>query len=107
MRINSKTKGKTGELELAALFREHGFAARRGQQFSGIGESPDIVHNIPGIHVECKRTESLQLWPALAQATKDAKHGAIPTVWHRPSRKDWIVIMPAEAFLKLLKGASE
>ena len=38
--MNSRRKGKVGEREFAALLREHGFDARRGQQFSG---SPDSV----------------------------------------------------------------
>ena len=36
--MNSRRKGKVGEREFAALLRENGFDARRGQQFSG---SPD------------------------------------------------------------------
>ena len=33
--MNSKHKGKRGELEVAAILREHGYDARRGQQYSG------------------------------------------------------------------------
>jgi hypothetical protein len=33
--VNSRTKGKRGEREFASLLREHGFDARRGQQFCG------------------------------------------------------------------------
>lgn len=33
--MNSRQKGKVGEREFASLLREHGFDARRGQQFSG------------------------------------------------------------------------
>lgn len=102
MPINSKTKGKTGELEVAALLRQHGFDARRGQQFSGGGESPDVVHSIPGVHVEVKRTERLQLYPAMAQAMKDAPADAMPVVFHRANRKDWIVVMNAGDFLNLV-----
>ena len=32
----SRNKGKRGELELAHVLQEHGFDARRGQQFAGI-----------------------------------------------------------------------
>ena len=43
--INSKRKGKTGELELAKIFTDtYGFESRRTQQFCGKGgESADIV----------------------------------------------------------------
>jgi len=42
--INSKKKGKTGELELAHRLKDYGFDARRTQQFCGKGgESADVV----------------------------------------------------------------
>ena len=103
---NSRAKGVRGELELAQFFRDHGIDARRGQQHAGGGDSPDVVHSLPGVHVECKRTETLQLWPALAQATRDAAAGCAPVVFHRPSRKPWIVILDASAFLQLVKDAN-
>ena len=57
--MNSRTKGKVGEREFAALLREHGFDARRpGQQFSGSPESPDSNVSdaaLPWLHVEVKR----------------------------------------------------
>ena len=102
---NSRSKGIRGELELAAFFRDHGIDARRGQQFSGGPGSPDVVQELPGIHVECKRTETLRVWEALAQATRDAPAGSAPVVFHRPSRKPWIVILDASQFLQLVKDA--
>ena len=104
-KINSRAKGQRGELELATFFKEHGIEARRGQQFSGGPGSPDVVHGLPGVHVECKRTESLQLWPALDQATRDAAEGFTPVVFHRPSRRPWIAILDASAFIELVKEA--
>lgn len=103
MTINSKAKGKQGELEVAALLREHGFEARRGQQFAGGGDSPDVVSNLPGVHLEVKRTERFLLWDAVAQAERDARAGAMPVVIHRMSRKPWVVVMRAEDFLTLMK----
>lgn len=101
--MNSRAKGKAGELELAAYLRDHGFAARRGVQFSGGGDSPDVVTDIPDLHIECKRVDngggSLYRW--LTQAIRDA--GArMPVVFHRRSRCDWVVVMRAEDFLKML-----
>ena len=102
---NSRAKGIRGELELAEFFKARGIAARRGQQHAGGGDSPDVVHDLPGIHVECKRTEALQMWPALDQAKRDAAEGKTPVVFHRPSRRPWIVILDASAFLQLVKDA--
>lgn len=101
---NSRAKGKTGELEAAKLLREHGYEARRGQQFAGGPESGDLKHNVPYVHFEVKRTEKLRLYDAIAQATEDAPEGHDPVVLHRQNNKDWVVILPAANFLKIMKG---
>ena len=49
---NSKQKGKRRVTQFAHFLKERGVEARRGQQFSGGDDSPDVVHNIPGIHFE-------------------------------------------------------
>lgn len=103
MPVNGNQKGKRGEREVAALLKEHGFEARRGQQFSGGGDSPDVVHNIPGVHIEVKLTESFRLWDALGQATRDAKNGDLPVVFHRKNRQNWAVVLDAEDFIELMK----
>ena len=100
--MNSRAKGKAGELELAAYLREHGVEARRGVQFSGGSDSPDVVTDLPNIHIECKRTEYSSPYPWLGQAIRDAGD-KMPVVFHRRSRCDWIVVMRAEDFLKLVK----
>ena len=99
----SRTKGKVGEREWAAFLRAHGFAAHRGQQFSGSNESPDVVApGLPGIHFECKRTEQVSLDAWLKQAKDDAGD-KIPVVAHRKNRGGWIIVMDAEQFMRLLK----
>lgn len=102
MAKNSRAKGKAGELELAALLRAHGFEARRGQQYAGGGDSPDIVHDMTGFHVECKRTEALRLYDALAQAHRDKKPDEQAVVFHRANNRPWVVVMDAGEFLKLV-----
>lgn len=92
--INSKKKGKAGELELAKCLREifKLDAIRRSQQYcGGTEESADLV-GIPGIHIECKRTESLNVYKALEQAEEDS-NAAIPVVFHRRNQRSWVVIM--------------
>ena len=106
MTINSRQKGAAGEREAAELFRFHGYTARRGQQFSGGGDSPDVVckelHD--NFHFEIKRVEQGNLYTWMAQAAKDAD-GKIPVVIHRRSRQDWVAILPAGIFLQLLHRA--
>ena len=95
--INSKRKGAKGELEFAKLCSEHGFPARRTQQYCGnTGDAADIV-GLPGIHVEVKRVEALNIDKAMEQATHDAeKKGDIPIVAHRKNGKKWLITMTAD-----------
>ena len=95
----------SSDLEVAELLRSHGFAARRGIQFAGGPDSPDVV-GLPGVHVEVKRTESLRLYPALEQAMQDRREGDVASVWHRQNGRAWVVILPVEDFLSLYKAAT-
>lgn len=104
---NSRAKGKRGELELAEFLRERGYGARRGQQFSGGADSPDVVcPDLAGIHLEVKRVEAGNLYSWLAQAERDAGT-KVPLVVHRRNGKEWVAIMRLEDLLKLhlLQGA--
>ena len=101
--MNSRQKGKRGELEAAHFLTDQGFPARRGQQFSGSADSPDLVCEVlPGIHFEIKRTERTDLYGWLAQATADAG-GKMPVVLHRKNESRWLVILHAEDFLALVR----
>lgn len=102
--INSKQKGKRGELDFRNLLIEHGFDARRGQQFSGSADSPDVVCDaLPSVHFEVKFTEKFNAYDAVAQAKRDAGDFKLPVVAHRRNNHDWLVIMPAQDWLSLIK----
>ncbi len=103
--MNSRNKGKRGELELARILREHGYAARRGQQYHGGADSPDVI-GLPGIHIEVKRVERLNLTEAYAQAFRDAADGEIPAVFHKRNHEPWMVTVTLEDFLQLYGGGS-
>ncbi len=93
---NSRQKGARGEREWAAYLRDLGFGdARRGQQFSGSPDSPDVAGGIPCTHPEVKRVERLNLHDAMQQAVRDAGD-AIPYVAHRRNRCDWLVTLRAD-----------
>lgn len=92
--VHSKHKGASGERELAKeVARLFHCSARRGQQFAGGPDSPDIVTSLSGIHFECKRTERLLLYAALEQAIRDAGNTKIPVVCHRQNRQPWVTIV--------------
>lgn len=97
---NSKQKGKRGELEVVALLKEYGFSARRGQQYKGTSDSPDIIHDIPKVYLEVKFRENYSLPDALFKAWGEAAHGELPVVFHRKKRQPWMATMLASDFLK-------
>lgn len=113
--INSRAKGKRGELSVAKILREFGFEdARRGQQFSGKEGDADVL-GIPGLHLEVKNVEHLNLDKAMEQSERDAtaefqKKGrvAVPVVIHKKNRTDWKITMKLADFLDMfgdvLKG---
>lgn len=97
-KINSRTKGKVGELELANFLTDLGFVARRGQQFSGGAGSPDVVCDSLPFHIECKRTEKSAIYDWLAQAKRD--NPVKPSlVCHRKNGEQWVAILPLEQLL--------
>ena len=100
---NSKRKGKTGELELARLLTAEGFPARRGQQYAGGPDSPDVVvESLPRIHFEAKRTERLRLYDAIDQARRDAGD-KLPIVAHRANNCRWLAILDIRDLLSILR----
>ena len=98
-KINSRQKGKVGERELSKKFKEYGFETRRGQQFCGANGDADVV-GLPGVHIECKRVEKLNISEAMKQAKNDALEGEVPIVFHRRNREDWLVTMELDEFMK-------
>ena len=103
---NSRAKGAKGERELAKILRQYGYDARRGQQYCGANGDADVV-GLPGIHIECKRVERLNLYDAMAQAKADAREGEAPTVFHRKDRCEWLVTMRLEDWMELYANRTD
>lgn len=103
--MNSNRKGKEGERELSKVLGSYGFEARRGQQYCGANGDPDVV-GLDGIHIECKRVEKLNIDTAMEQAKSDCKDNELPAVFHRKNRKEWLVTMRLEDWMKLYKAYS-
>lgn len=98
----SRNKGKRGERELASKLREYGYDTRRGQQYCGANGDADVI-GLPGIHIECKRTERLSLYDAMAQAKADARLGEMPVVMHRKNNSEWLVIQPLSDWIAIYR----
>lgn len=100
--MNSRAKGKRGELELVAFLKERGYDARRGQQYAGGTDSPDVISKaLDGFHLECKRVERGVLYDWLAQACRDAGDRT-PIVAHKKNRGEWVAILRLDDLLNLI-----
>lgn len=98
----SSRKGKRGERELAAWLTGRGYPARRGQQYSGSPDSPDVVCSSLPFHFEVKRCERLRLYEAVEQAVSDSGPGEVPLVAHRRNRGEWLAVLRLDDLLSLM-----
>ena len=104
----SREKGKRGERQWRDLLREFGFLkAYRSQQYSGKapdGSSADVqCPELPSIHWEVKNVERLNVWAAIGQVLIDRPVGKIPVVAHTKNNHGFLVTLPAEDFLNILR----
>ena len=60
----------------------------------------DVV-GLPGLHIECKRVERLDLYAAMAQAEHDATDGMLPVVMHRRNNCQWLVTMRLDDYMEI------
>ena len=101
--VNSRAKGARAEREVVHILKDAGFEARRGQQFSGSPDSPDVVWN-GGFHLEVKHCNRLRMQEWIAQAQGDC--GEQPwAVVYRSNGEQWKVVIELDEFLKLVKAA--
>lgn len=101
--VNSRAKGARAERELANKLKEHGFEARRGQQFCGANGDPDVVcTELSAYHIECKAVQALNIDKAMTQSLNDCQ-GKTPICVHRKNHKPWLVTMYLEDWLELVK----
>ena len=107
----SRSKGKRGELSLVHALNpgrspypdgwKHQatgelISASTGRQHHGGPESPDIRHNIKGVHIEVTHREDIAednavLRSKLDQSITDAPFGSLPIVIWKKNREKWRV----------------
>ena len=100
--LNSRAKGKRGELEIVHRLRDHGYDVRRGDSFRG---EPDIV-GMPLVHLEVKFRERIELGKFMDQAIRDAKSkynvSMMPLLISKQNRKPTFGTMLLDDLLILL-----
>lgn len=112
-----KSKGKRGERQCAAELRRlfkwpaNGEQIRRGQQFSGSPDSPDVI--VPGvpIHVEVKRVEGCgKFYKFMEQAEADSPPTSVPVVWVRSNAQESLLVCKwknIQQLAEIVKGLLE
>lgn len=104
--MKSQKKGRAGEIELSKILNTYGIPAAPGNPLN-FGSVPDVI-GIPGIHIEVKRVEKLNVGEAMNQAIRDSEkfHDGMPALFHRRNRQPWLVTMRLDDWMKLYKGES-
>lgn len=102
MPINSKQKGARFERLLASTLRDYGYSARRTAQYCGkTGDASDVV-GLPGLHIEAKHQERMQLYDWISQAKRDSSGtGRLPAVFHKKNNAEILVTMTLDDFMKI------
>ena len=108
--LKSRNKGKRGEREAAKALNEIlGTDTRRGRQFSGSPDSPD-VGGIDGVHIEVKRDESTagkRLYKAMEQSIDDCGNGSVPIVITRRNYEKWLLCLQLDDIIPFVKAVSK
>lgn len=105
----SRSKGKTGELEVVHAFEDAGLPCRRrweqtreqGGQTEGDLEIGGLEFDV---YAEVRRRERLALPSWLREVEERAPGGWMRAVIFRRSREDWHVAVPLDQFIRLLGG---
>lgn len=107
MGAKSQRKGRAAELELSRILQGHGYNVEPGWALS-YGEVPDLS-GLPGVHIECKRAETLRLSEWMEQSERDAARfgDGAPAVFFRRSRSPWMVTMKLSDWIKLYQKGEQ
>ena len=104
--MNSRAKGARGEREIAKILKDRGYGdARRSVQYCGANGDADVI-GLPGVHIEVKRVERLNIEGAMQQSRTDARPDEIPAVFHKRNNKKWLCTISLDDFLDLYEEAS-
>lgn len=100
--INSKNKGKRGELAWCRECKKHGHIVTRSQQYCGTANSADCI-GLKGIHQEIKFVEKLNIHNAMKQSISESANNEIPIIVHKRNRSEWLVTMRASDWFIIYK----
>lgn len=106
MAINSRQKGKRGELEAAAEWNRlvPNAHARRSQQHSGTESASDLISpGTPHLWLEVKRVERGLNLHAVMEKSREQCGDLCPVVLHRQNDQEWLVTFPLEQIKRFVQ----
>lgn len=109
MSINSRQKGKRGELESAAEWNRlvPKAMARRSQQHSGTESASDLISpGTPHLWLEVKRVERGLNLHAVMDKSREQCGELCPVVLHRKNDSEWLVTFPLEQIKRFVQQVS-
>jgi hypothetical protein len=99
--VNSRAKGKRAELALAQILVPYWpEVCRNIDQF---GSKKNDLNGVPGVHLQVKHVESLNIWKALEQAITEADPKDVPIVAFKRNRSPWYAAMELDELIPLLR----
>lgn len=98
----SRTKGKTGELEVTHLLHVHGWPNAERTSNGRLQGSCDIAYGPAACVMEIRRQERLNVPAAMREVLDKTPATQTPVLVHRPSRCDWMATLPLDELLALL-----
>lgn len=104
MSAASRRKGKVGELELVTLLKENGFDCWRTPNSGAMHYAKGDINGLPGLHIECKRAERIEIQKWVDQSLLDCPAGLAPVVVWRASRHAWRADLPLIDFLPMYRA---
>ncbi len=98
----SRRKGKNGELEAAALLRDHGIDARRNLRETREGEGRDLICPDHPLCIQVKRRKRPAPLSALEEAREGAEEREVSLALVRADRGPWVLVGDAEELLPMV-----
>ena len=108
-----REKGKRNERLWASYLRDIGGFddARRGVQFSGLGNSPDVI--VPSLgeafwcEVKARKNGTQLIYDWVDQATRDSSGSQIPYVASKMDNARWLIHLNAEDWVRIMRDYVE
>lgn len=97
---SAQAKGRRAEIELSKYLQDHGYKDARPGTALNYGTEADIT-GVPGLHIECKRHERIEINKWYQQAAEDAERmkDGRPVVIFRRNRQPWLIVLSLEDFI--------